>query len=137
MLEAWSYAEREPVIIERGRKDNRAGMPRPLARNKGTLRPVPWTNADDWGILNDTRSMLCEKNSRCLVCGMDVEKGKILTTSDNCPVNATQADLYDHAADRGPLHDRCAKMTVAHCAKVRHDVLHGTMRIIPYCRQEP
>lgn len=126
---------REPVNIERGRRDNRPGLPRPLARNNGVLRPVPWTNSDDgWGVLNEARAMEGERKSLCLVCGETVEDGYIFAKDKACPVIATQADLGEHASDFGPLHPRCAKMTVAHCAHIRNDLLHNGIFLVPYTR---
>lgn len=125
---------REPVEIERGRKDNRAGMPRPLAKTQGALRPVPWTNAAEWGVLHTDRAELSARCSRCLVCGMPVAEGRILTSSIGCPVTVGQADLHLYAADGGPLHDRCAKMTAAHCQYMRDALRQGTMWAVKYCR---
>lgn len=128
-------AERETVEIERGRKDNRRGLPRPLARSRGVLRPVPWTNSDDWGILHDVRAHLCMHNSECLVCGKRVDEGYIFTASENAPVNAHAGDLERWAIDGGPLHSRCAKMTVAHCAHMRRELLTASAYMVRYCRQ--
>lgn len=126
---------REHVAIERGRKDNRAGMPRPLAKAKGVLRPVPWTNSDEgWGLLHYARAEKAEKKSLCLVCGKKVDQGVILATKKDCSVRADFDDLR-YAADNGPLHARCGKITVAHCQHVRDQLRTGEMFMIPYCRQ--
>ena len=125
---------REPVVIERGRRDNRAGMPRPLAPNKGALRPVPWTNADEWGILDQYRAQKCEKGSLCLVCGKPVDTGFVFTAAKHMPVLTCQDDL-EHAVDNGPLHERCAKMTVAHCAHIRQQLFLADAFMVPYERE--
>lgn len=129
---------REQVNIERGGPNFKPGLPRPLARAQGVLRPVPWTNHEDegWGLIHNARATQCEDMSLCLVCGEAVEDGFIFVSDQNAPVRATEAHLSRFAADHGPLHSRCAKMTVAHCQRVRSDIFTNVTFMIPYCRQD-
>ena len=127
---------REPVIIERGDGSNPKGLPRPLAEAQGVLRPVPWTNGEDWGVIHFERGKLAEKHSLCLVCGECVTEGFIVARDKDAPVHARLEDLDKHAADNAPLHARCAKMTVAHCRHIREQLLKGELFMVPYkCRQ--
>jgi len=103
------------------------GMPRPLAPLEGRRLPVPWSQeADTWGSGDDVRIDSATARSLCLLCGRPVTKGVVVValwekdgieakTFNELPEIVYQKDLAEFAIDRGPLHERCGKLTVAHC----------------------
>lgn len=126
---------RTPIKIERGK--DRPGLPRPLAYDgTGTLRPVPHTNSPDaWGVLHFDRAQKCANLSGCLVCAEHVGEGFIFVSKEKygqAPVHATFDDLYNFAIDGAPLHERCMRMTVAHCAHIRDDLRRGEVIAVRY-----
>lgn len=127
-------AARREVQIVRGDPSNPPGLPRPIAQAPdGRLRPVPFTNADTWGILDDERA----RKRDCLVCGLRVESGRVLCEMPGRPgseaLSAPDKGAHwagTHTLERGaidgaPLHERCFKLTEAHCEAVRIKLLDG------------
>lgn len=136
------------------------GLPRPLGEHPdGRQLPVPWSQNQepdsaipDWGQIDDDRDTSASKHSLCLVCGHTVVKGKVFertakTDKDyqlaggfGTPRNKLQpfytiVDLRKAiVADGAPLHDRCAKITLAHCTKMRVAVREGFYAERPYFR---
>jgi hypothetical protein len=120
---------------------NVAGMPRPLGRTRdGAIRPVPYTQSGtDWGVIDTRRKHFGMDRSLCLVCGETVEEGFVLWVRINSdgvadPLENVCASDLAHAriSDNGPLHDRCLKITRAHCRRVRTDIANGLTIVLPY-----
>lgn len=116
---------RIPVVIETAEFERR-GLPRPIADVDGRLRPVPWSQDKSWGVLHVDRGSECSAESLCLVCGEHVLNGKVLVTVKNVRLGTTIPKLFTFESlddllvvDGGPLHNRCAALTGAHCVTVR------------------
>src|SRR5512146_1725608 len=112
------------------RKLTPKGLPRPLGKLDGTLRPIPWMQDTSWGTAHAERQETGRAKSLCNVCGRVVNRGKVFVVCapDNPGVDADEAendtftfdDLdYQLILDGLPLHDQCALMTRAHCKTVR------------------
>jgi hypothetical protein len=124
---------------------NVAGLPRPLGRSyDGVIRPVPYTQSGtNWGAIDSGRKWHGMDESLCLICGDPVEEGFVLWnvvdkrngTCYEAPELTTRDDLGNvRCGDNGPLHDRCLKMTRAHCQSVRWDLARELTVIVPYVR---
>ncbi len=118
------------------------GLPRPLATAPdGKLRPVPQTQKDgEWGDTDPNRMRVAKKHGHCLVCGEFVERGKIFLLSPHRHPTLEVATLVQiqtagsgiTAADNGPLHDKCALLTRAHCMRIRALIKDGTIKELDY-----
>lgn len=125
------------------------GLPRPLAEAPdGKLRPVPWSQRrDEWGKVDDQEGHFNASGMpNCLVCGVPVETGVVILSvpeaesyarfDGHVPEVVTEANLHnDYVADHGPLHDGCAKLTLAHCKTIRELRDAGTVKLRPYRRE--
>jgi|SRR6187402_1533769 len=123
----------------------KTGLPRPIHEDKhGVLRPVPWSqDGGRWGLTDQDRLYECTEHASCLVCGDRVTEGVVLNSTHwrlgQLMLFATLTTLLDDAAvaDGGPLHDRCMKITRAHCRSVRESLQNGTLVIRPFMGLEP
>jgi hypothetical protein len=100
-------------------------MPRPLeALDDGRLAPVPWSQGDaGFGVSDLTRFTAATEQSLCHLCGDHVAEGKVIVTKALRRGRRVfrKRDLKEWRIilDGGPLHDRCAKMTMAHCPHLK------------------
>lgn len=121
------------------------GLPRPIRTDpSGTGRPVPWTQGHkDWGDIAKPRMQQAYTESLCLVCGLAVARGVVFLDMGvlgqrPLPTSVTRKDLGRNVAadqpiaDGGCLHERCAKMTVAHCRTIRKKFQAGDIVLVPY-----
>lgn len=127
------------------------GMPRPVAEYNGMLRPIPWSQGESWGIVNEKRQAIAWKQSRCLVCGETVQEGIVFVrTNKACsqepPYNGSDAikdeyDINDLTADavgiisrvvEGPLHTKCGLITRSHCIPLRNRLRNHRYAERPY-----
>lgn len=135
-------------------KPNPKGMPRPVAkapsrgpdgRFQSKLLPVPWTQNSDsrrtnWGKLHYENASEACKKSRCLLCGGPVEKGMVFISRKRStkhfdpwpPVIPVTLDDAAYFTDNAPLHERCAKLTAAHCPRLKRDLASGEQVICSY-----
>lgn len=119
------------------------GLPRPLAEHPktGKLLPVPYSQSgNEWGVIG-MNHQYCMPASLCLVCGEAVEQGSIFAvvgqvigSGDPLP-SYLQSNLERHEVlDSGPLHERCAALTAAHCPEARTKLATGEIVQRPYER---
>jgi hypothetical protein len=122
------------------------GMPRPICVRDDTMRPVPWSQGEAWGSASTHRQQLAIAQSRCLVCGEVVRKGVVFVRTtkteaaepDHPPVKGSYDinDLpYNSAIVEGAIHEKCAKLTRAHCKPVRNRLKDGIYVERPYERK--
>lgn len=117
----------DPVYFENPGDYEKTGLPRPLAvAPDGRRRPIPWSQAESWGVINEERAAEAKDTSLCLVCGEWVGRGKVLISMDNVRSGVEIPDLVNDShldqmwvADQAPMCDRCCKITAAHCPKIR------------------
>lgn len=121
-------------------------MPRPIAKLGDTLRPVPWSQANEWGVADIHRKQMAIVQGRCLVCGEVVQKGVVFvrTVTDNlvAPSSPTVVkETYDindlkeiGIVVEGSLHTNCAKLTRAHCRPVQERLRDKIYVERPYIR---
>jgi hypothetical protein len=123
------------------------GLPRPIAAYRGMPKPVPysqdmgmWATADDAGD--------CVREGLCLVCGEQVDDGLVLidfSVSASIKKNFSRRRVYRFVdlelicdltgiVDNAPMHDRCAKLTAAHCDHVTDALREGRMKFKAYRR---
>jgi hypothetical protein len=110
------------------------GLPRPLAPltqrdPNAKLAPTPWSQDGDesgtsWGVLDEVKQQAAQKGSLCLLCGEPVQQGFVFI--DTAQSVATPLPFYTQpklkeqgVIDHAPVHDRCAKLTAAHCPHIR------------------
>lgn len=104
---------------------NPPGMPRPLeALETGKLAPVPWSQgAGPFGTSDQDRFQMATDHSLCHLCGGYVECGSVIAVAAKAKHRRMfrQHDLHDIGLvlDGGPLHERCAKMTMVHCPHLK------------------
>jgi hypothetical protein len=129
---------------------SRHGMPRPLALHdkQDKLLPVPWSQGNGWGMLNDDRHTAAIADSLCLLCGHDVAEGVVFVRvkhkADSSPYATTEpAEQYTRKSlgslfivDGAPLHKQCAVMTAAHCPTIKDMVASGYVAVVPYVDDE-
>ncbi len=142
-------------------------MPRPVAEYKQThshyshkeltrvrrfILPVPWSQGTSWGTLKESRSTLARCKSLCLLCGEKVDEGVVVVSDGNesfptrfprikpkahlehyYPDDLNRVDVVDHA----PLHERCGKLTVAHCPTLNKASKHDGVVLRPYSNKRP
>lgn len=115
------------------------GLPRPLDTYDGKLLPVPWNQSTDWGAIEQIREAKARLHSLCQVCGLTVEDGMVVVHPEpNQPVK--DAYTFEDIAksiilDNAPLHDRCAKLSMAHCPELRDDPYKRGYVLRPYSYQ--
>lgn len=104
---------------------NPTGMPRPLEPlTGGKLAPVPWSQGDSgFGISDTDRFHAAQEHSLCLLCGEFVKEGSVIVVKAKKGRRRLfrQHDLVDAGLvlDGGPLHTRCAKITMVHCPHLK------------------
>ncbi len=129
-----------------------------LKRPRSFHLPVPWSQDTSWGTLHNNRSELARAQSRCLLCGEKVTEGYVIVTSRNdslfgiagsgrqyrkvdmervlnhyYPDDLPREDVTDHA----PLHERCAKLTMAHCPTLHRAAKGEGAVLVPYSHKRP
>lgn len=120
------------------------GMPRPIGDDGkgGGPKPIPWTTGDAgrFGV-SVGLEYECEEKSWCLVCGKKVYSGKVFALTPaaegnyrSTPVKElyTQKDIGDTVLDQGPMHNKCALLTRAHCKEVRRLIADGEVEEVRY-----
>jgi len=133
------------------------GMPRPLEEHpEQGLLPLPWSQLfyekygeTIWGRVRLDEKFQQERDScHCLLCGEKVVQGVLfiiteaVSTSDGAALKQLDAKtvfdeellhrLNNLVLDHGVLHERCAKMTIAHCQTVKKSLASGTYRKFPF-----
>lgn len=118
------------------------GLPRPVAPLNGTPRPVPWSQDSQleggevpWAQTHDdNRVDVARYNSLCLLCGDPVDNGVVICRN-NPRYPMLPKYTFDHLregegniVDNAPLHERCGKITMAHCPHLNND----THQLAPY-----
>ena len=100
------------------------GLPRPLAPYGDKLKPVSWSqDGDAWGIIEPARQCEAIDKGLCLLCGEQVNKGYVVVSDDHGrevfgidSLGYLDRDVNESKVlDGAPLHDRCLKLTLAHC----------------------
>lgn len=106
----------------------RTGWPRPVV---GGL-PIPWVSpSDDLATMNGARAIACSSGAVCAVCGEGYEEDetayafvKEKSLPDDLGVGAIRA------MDNGILHQRCARLALAVCPKLKSLVREGMLQIV-------
>jgi hypothetical protein len=137
-----------PAPPSRGLGKSPRGLPRPLALREGRPAPEPWSQDSSWGTLDTLRAETARRASLCLLCGDQVDAGIVLVDPSDARKTDAQSTLplyHKHhldapymivrreVVDCGPLHERCAKLTMAHCPHLREN---SNIIEVPY-RKEP
>lgn len=115
------------------------GLPRPLAEYNGRLLPVPWSQDGDrlgtvWGNVSTFHQIDAMEYSLCLLCGIHVEKGFVIFHLPSgripeLPISPASLDKQG-IIDSAPLHERCAKLTMAHCPHLAQK--RADFALLPY-----
>lgn len=117
-------------------KESPPGMPRPIAKHDKGLLPVAWSQGEGWGVGSITRNDQAAKKSLCLVCGLPVKTGFVVIALEHREAYKRRYYRDDlsktEVTDTGPLHPRCAKMTVAHCDTIKERLKLGEALMCPY-----
>lgn len=114
---------------------NAEGLPRPLWDNPELgLKPVPWTTETyrssscpepDFGSADPERMQECWRLGLCVLCGEALTETVAAFIYAGDPPDGFGAP---GCVTDGPLHERCAKMTAAHCPPISLGVAAGKYR---------
>lgn len=107
------------------------------------MRPVPWSqDGEEWGHLHQPCAEQAELNSLCLLCGEFVLTGYVFWYLWHAYLGRAEIDPEAYVSfedlgqrrviDRAPLHERCAKLTAAHCPTLKDDMARGRVYLMPY-----
>jgi hypothetical protein len=104
------------------------GWPRPII---GGL-PIPWvSSAHDLSTIDEQRLQQLRTKKLCQVCGEDHAVG---STVYMCGSAREKPDLaegcYVMAMDDGVLHERCARLAVKMCPRLRELNDQGLLRVV-------
>jgi hypothetical protein len=103
----------------------------PVPYSQDTFGPEP-----AWGI----GAFNVQRDGDCLVCGESVNQGKVFVYTDNLSYTGGQTvdDLVagfkdlKTVLDESPCHDKCAKITAAHCPVIKRDLKNKKLLIVNY-----
>lgn len=104
-----------------------AGWPRPIVDGW----PVPWVSPKhELSRMHDARAAASATGAVCAVCGLGYQDGEtayVLVKADAPPGPDDQAA---QAMDNAIMHERCARLAVAVCPKLKRLRSDGRLRVL-------